>query len=345
LGGAAKKLGKERIVAEKKIGGPRAPKKKAAGKAAAGRPAPAAQKAQKAYRGKPLPAPRKAQKAPAGTLEQALKNLAKCLADAQKPGAGKGKKAPPGELERALRELRQAMWARMDPDAQNGEQAPAGKPAPAPGRAQKAPAGKPAKKEAPLCALRIELKGVKPKIWREFFVPFDISLHDLHEVILRVMGWTGYHLYAFSIGGVEHINPEDDPGGRVLAGDSRKTPLARTFLNRLGLGKGSSFAHEYDFGDGWEHKLKVLDTDFRPADPSQRCGCYAGERACPPEDCGGPWGYAELLAALADPSHPEHEEMTEWVEESCGEFDPEFCDLDEINQAIAWYAAKKMPRR
>ena len=224
---------------------------------------------------------------------------------------------------------------------------PAGKPPPAAKEAQEAPAGapEPAKKEAPLWKLRIELKRAKPKIWREFYVPSDTTLHDLHELILRVMGWTGYHLYAFSIGGVEHINPEDDPGGRVLAGDSRNTPLARTFLNRLGLGRGDSFTHEYDFGDGWEHKLKVLDTDCQPKTPGQRCGCYAGEGACPPEDCGGPWGYAELLAALADPSHPEHGEMTDWVEESCGEFDPELCDLDEINQEIAWYAAKKMPKR
>jgi hypothetical protein len=78
----------------------------------------------------------------------------------------------------------------------------------------------------------------------------------------------------------------------------------------------------YDFGDDWVHKVvveKVLPADPRISYPV----CVAGKRACPPEDCGGVWGYREFLAAISDPDHPEHEEMLEWVG---GAFDPEEFD-------------------
>ena len=95
-------------------------------------------------------------------------------------------------------------------------------------------------------------------------------------------------------------------------------------------GEKFKFLYEYDFGDGWEHELlleKMLPKDMETRYPI----CLAGKRACPPEDCGGIWGYSDFLAAIRDPTHPEHDEMLEWVG---GEFDPDAFDADEVNMEL-----------
>ena len=89
--------------------------------------------------------------------------------------------------------------------------------------------------------------------------------------------------------------------------------------------------YEYDFGDGWNHLVtleRIREVDAETAYPR----CVAGARACPPEDCGGPSGYQNLLSTLADPGHPEHEEFRRWVPK---DFDPESCDVEGINAALA----------
>jgi len=90
------------------------------------------------------------------------------------------------------------------------------------------------------------------------------------------------------------------------------------------------FLYEYDFGDGWEHELLV--EKILPAEPGVGYPrCLKGKRACPPEDVGGVWGYADFLEIMRDPNHPEHEDMLEWVG---GEFDPEVFDLEEVNAEL-----------
>jgi len=94
-----------------------------------------------------------------------------------------------------------------------------------------------------------------------------------------------------------------------------------------------SLIYEYDFGDSWEHKIileKILPYDASLKVPS----CIKGKRACPPEDCGGIWGYQNLVEIIKDPSHPEHEEMLEWLG---GEFDPEYFDMNETNRMLGKY--------
>jgi hypothetical protein len=101
-------------------------------------------------------------------------------------------------------------------------------------------------------------------------------------------------------------------------------------LSRVVGGRVKKFSYTYDFGDNWEHVVlveKVLDPEPGLHYPR----CLAGKRACPPEDCGGPWGYADFLAAIQDPRHKQHEEMTDWIG---GEFDPEAFDLDDVNEAL-----------
>jgi hypothetical protein len=188
----------------------------------------------------------------------------------------------------------------------------------------------------PLYAFRVELKSIKPKIWRNFYVPSDISLAIFNEVIIRVMGWNGYHLFSFTIFDEEYYNP--DTGNLTIGMDlfTKSEPiddeefqdLTKISLDQLGLKKNNTFYYLYDFGDDWHHSLKVLSTDYVPTIPGTEFGCFGGERACPPEDCGGPWNYDSMLKILADPSHEEYEETMDFLEE---DFDPEDFDPDEIH--------------
>lgn len=163
--------------------------------------------------------------------------------------------------------------------------------------------------------LKITLLGLEPPIWRRIAVPSDFTLGDLHHVIEFAMPWDGGHLHEFRIGKVAYSDPRmglDDIEDEWEAPLSEVLPRARR-----------KFRYLYDFGDSWEHELQVEaigPPDAETAYPA----ILAGERAGPPEDCGGVWGYADLLEILADPSHPEYEERMEW---QGGPIDPEAFDL------------------
>ncbi len=160
--------------------------------------------------------------------------------------------------------------------------------------------------------IKATISDISPPIWRRIAVPDSMSLESLHLVLQRAFGWENYHLHSFEIGGVEYGPDDDDDWGMKLESEA----TARVgFL----LKEGMTFSYLYDFGDSWEHKLKVEKvTD--PVPGTHYPVCLAGRRACPPEDCGGVWGYQNMLEALSDPSNPEHDDMLEWVGEN---FDPE----------------------
>jgi Plasmid pRiA4b ORF-3-like protein len=167
-----------------------------------------------------------------------------------------------------------------------------------------------------LLQLRIELKGIKPAIWRSVCVPSWITLTQLHQVIQIAFGWSDCHLYEFEIFG-RHYSNYDSSGdyGDVPA----KAGKARLGLCLLG---STSFHYTYDFGDDWVHKISVkkaipfLDANFSPF-------CLGGARACPPDDCGGVGGYENMLAVLANPEDEEYSSMRDWLG---GDFDPERFD-------------------
>jgi hypothetical protein len=174
--------------------------------------------------------------------------------------------------------------------------------------------------------IKVTLKGVRPPIWRRFLVPATITLDEFHTVLLVVMGWDGGHLHAF-------VTPHDDIYSAIdptSFADDYSINEKGVKLAKLLIREGSKIRYDYDFGDNWEHDIvleKVL-----PFDPSQPLPyCLTGKRACPPEDCGGVWGYQELLQVIADPSHEDHEEMLEWVPDG---FEPEVFDIDEVNQVF-----------
>lgn len=177
---------------------------------------------------------------------------------------------------------------------------------------------------SPVYQLTVTLAESDPPIWRRFQVAGDISLAKLHQVLQIVMGWQNSHLHQFMVGGTPYGEP--DPALQELELENER----KARLDQVAPSVGSRFIYEYDFGDSWQHEILV--EQIAPAEPGVRYPvCLAGERACPPEDCGGIWGYSDLLEAVRDPDHPEHDEMIEWLE---GDFDPEAFDRDAVNQAL-----------
>jgi Plasmid pRiA4b ORF-3-like protein len=181
-----------------------------------------------------------------------------------------------------------------------------------------------AKSKAPgvVYQLKVTLKDVRPPIWRRVQVK-DCTLAKLHDVIQDVMGWEDCHLHAFRIGDEEYGPP--DPHGMLEVEDEARMKLSQV------VGQGhKKFTYNYDFGDNWDHEIlieKTLEAEAGVKYPR----CVAGKRACPPEDCGGPWGYGSFLQAISDPANKRHEELLEWIG---GEFDPEAFDVEAVNERL-----------
>jgi hypothetical protein len=167
--------------------------------------------------------------------------------------------------------------------------------------------------------LRVTLEEVAPPVWRRLLVPSGIPLAKLHDVLQVAMGWSDSHLHGFTIGKQRYGMQFDDfPEGEL---DEEK------FTVRAAIGKQRRFRYEYDFGDDWQHQVVVEDVIKVPAELPFAV-CLDGQRSCPPEDCGGSYGYAELLRAISDPDEEEHAEYIEWVGK---DFDPEEFELATTN--------------
>lgn len=164
---------------------------------------------------------------------------------------------------------------------------------------------------------KITLKDTKPKIWRRIQVSEKYNFWDLHVAIQDAMGWLDCHLHQFEIinpktGGKELIGIPDDEGFEDVISE-KTVKIAKYFLSPK-----DKASYEYDFGDGWEHEI-ILEKILPAIAETQYPQCIAGERACPPEDCGGVWGYENLLEIIANPNHEEYKERIEWLEDN---FDP-----------------------
>jgi hypothetical protein len=174
--------------------------------------------------------------------------------------------------------------------------------------------------------LKITLRGVaKPLVWRRVLVSAGVTLRDLHEVIQQAMGWDDYHMHVFSTGRQEYGSPDPELGH---ASDGKVR------LSQVLTGPGDRLRYTYDFGDDWEHDIVVEET--RAAVPGETYPwCVAGKGACPPEDCGGAWGYAGLKEILADPTHEDHQDMLEWLGLDAGEdFDPKEFSVAGVNARL-----------
>jgi hypothetical protein len=140
-----------------------------------------------------------------------------------------------------------------------------------------------------IVSLKVTLRGAKPPIWRRLLVPSTMTLGDLHLAIQAAMGWEDCHLHAFDIDGRRY-------GDRRTVDDvADENRLTLSSLLNSGVARCT---YTYDFGDDWEHTVEIEKT--QPAvDGEAYPRCVAGKGACPPEDCGGPWGYQHLLEVLA----------------------------------------------
>jgi hypothetical protein len=181
---------------------------------------------------------------------------------------------------------------------------------------------------------RIQLNNVtKPPVWRRVIVDEKMTFHELHEVIQRVFGWDDYHMYQFCPSGYG-----SNPVIAIPSKDDWEEPdmnALKTKLNKVFRHEKQSCIYIYDFGDDWIHKivLEKLVSDDLPTPV-----CLDGKGACPPEDCGGAWGYEELKLTMANPSHEEYEEMKEWLGlEDDEEWDAAAFDLDEVNERLKDY--------
>lgn len=171
--------------------------------------------------------------------------------------------------------------------------------------------------------LRAELQYIEPLIWRRLHVLTNISLPKLHSALQAVMGWTDSHLHSFHIGDHVYSNTEDLDDLNMLPEKGRN----------LGALLGDTirdFGYEYDFGDGWKHRITV-ESISKPVVDWPYPLCVAGERACPPEDVGGAPGYEDFLKAITDQKHEEHDSMLVWIG---GTFNPEGFDINCVNREL-----------
>jgi len=181
-----------------------------------------------------------------------------------------------------------------------------------------------APREDAVYVVKITLEEVEPPVWRRVQVPGSITLERLDMVIQKAMGWHNSHLHEFEVGGRRYGQPvPDEPEYGV-------EPEWKLTLRGAAPSKGTRFRYVYDLGDGWGHEVRV-EAIQTPAGPFKHPVCLAGERACPPEDCGGAPGYENLLEVLRDRSHPEHREMLRWAGRG---FDPERFDLAAVNRKL-----------
>ena len=181
--------------------------------------------------------------------------------------------------------------------------------------------------------LKISLDGSKPPIWRRILIPDNFTFIDLHAVIQAVMGWENAHLFAFRYPGEYHtdigIPMEEDWMGNEVQ-DARRIRV-RDHLNT----PKQKMHYEYDFGDSWQHTIllekaideKILAPQF-----------LKGKGACPPEDCGGLWGYYSMVESINDPKSPDHEDAREWLGLKKGErWDVEALDTEACRHRVAYY--------
>jgi hypothetical protein len=194
----------------------------------------------------------------------------------------------------------------------------------------------PGRGNAAIYQLKVALLDCEPPIWRRLQVPGDAALDWLHAALQVAIGWTNSHLHQFKVGGdcysdTRHYTAEFEGDPEIL--DTR-----RFTLRQIAPREQDAFTYEYDFGDSWEHRITVEKILAADAAVATTALCLRGARACPPEDCGGVWGYSDLLKILRKPKHPEHKRMRQWIG---GSFDAEAFDVGKTN---LWLRKLKWPR-
>jgi hypothetical protein len=186
-----------------------------------------------------------------------------------------------------------------------------------------------AKTGVPIYQIEVFLSESEPLVRRRLQVPGNANLGWLHAVLQVAMGWTNSHLHQF-VGG-EHVYSDPTFELEQYEGDPPVLDERLVSLRKVLPAEGDGLFYGYDFGDSWEHLVRV--TKILPAEPAaaSKALCLEGAGACPPEDCGGIGGYMNLLKVLKNPKHREHKRMKQWLGRP---FDPEAFDVAKINKFL-----------
>jgi len=179
---------------------------------------------------------------------------------------------------------------------------------------------------------KIEIHQSNPKIWRRIIIPYDYTFYKFHLAIQGAFGWENRHLFRFSENGFldklcyAELNEESNYDPEFVTKDAKRSKVKNAFV------KLNPFKYIYDFGDKWEHNIKleeIVDGEI------ERPYCVQGGGACPPEDCGGLGGYAAIVESLNTPSHPEQEQNIKWLGLLPREkWDVNFCSVREVNKRL-----------
>jgi len=174
--------------------------------------------------------------------------------------------------------------------------------------------------------LHVALLDITPVVWRRLWIPGTLKLSKLDRVIQEAFGWTNSHLHEFRIGDERYGMTEiDSMDGDEDLKDDKKFTLAKVLKDAI-----KEFEYEYDFGDGWRHRI-VVEGIMVPTPYNDWPLCLTGENACPPEDIGGPGGFADFVQSMADPEGDDHFENWNWYG---GPFDPKGFDVNTTNARI-----------
>jgi hypothetical protein len=175
--------------------------------------------------------------------------------------------------------------------------------------------------------IKVTLLGTKPPIWRRLLVPASMTLAKLHDVLQTAIGWHDCHMHEFRAGERHFGRPDPEDISMGMQVENERNIRLSSVLRR----PGAKLIYTYDFGDNWEHAI-VLEK-LLPLLPDMTTPiCIDGSLACPPDDCGGIPGFYELLDALADPNHEQHQEMRDWIGR---DFDPQAFSVEEVNRKLA----------
>ncbi len=188
---------------------------------------------------------------------------------------------------------------------------------------------RPRREESLTYRIRVDLDGIKPPIWRRIEVSSHLTLDRLHHLLQTAMGWTDSHLHDFVSGAIatdrlaEHYLSQAS-----IDEDLEGIDETTVRLDELLVEPGDRLFYVYDFGDNWTHTLRL--ESVSGGEPVLAT-VLAGARSCPPEDCGGTWGYEELLTVLQDTADPDPEGLREWTGP---DFDPESFSVAAVNSAL-----------
>lgn len=189
--------------------------------------------------------------------------------------------------------------------------------------------------------VRIDLEGSKPPIWRRLELASDLYLDTLHSIVQIAFGWTNSHLHDFASGNRSgDVFAERYLNAYVIEPGEEGIFESDVRLDEVLMEPGDSLLYTYDFGDSWEHVIRLESIELRSKD-AQIAHCVGGRRAAPPDDSGGIWGYEWMIHAKRDSKHPDHAEAVEQFEylDPDGTFDPNAFDQGLINRDLE-HAAK-----